>query len=183
MAKRSASKAISKLNKQISNLESKKEIEDKETIPIINKKEINKAKIKQNSVNQKNTSSTNKNIKKATPNKSGSKTSTAKKTKVKNNSSKVSESTQKMLNLEKEMRSLYDRVNDIVEDIEYEKTIIKNQDIILSDIKIKEKEPEEKSTLDNINSSVLNKILLILFIIFMILFIIFLGFAIFVSTF
>ena len=88
-----------------------------------------------------------------------------------------------MLNLEKEMRSLYDRVNDIVEDIEYEKTIIKNQDIILSDIKIKEKEPEEKSTLDNINSSVLNKILLILFIIFMILFIIFLGFAIFVSTF
>ena len=48
MAKRSASKAISKLNKQISNLESKKEIEDKETIPIINKKEINKAKIKQN---------------------------------------------------------------------------------------------------------------------------------------
>ena len=140
MAKRSASKAISKLNKQISNLESKKEIEDKETIPIINKKEINKAKIKQNSVNQKNTSSTNKNIKKATPNKSGSKTSTAKKTKVKNNSSKVSESTQKMLNLEKEMRSLYDRVNDIVEDIEYEKTIIKNQDIILSDIKIKEKE-------------------------------------------
>ena len=106
-----------------------------------------------------------------------------KKTKVKNNSSKVSESTQKMLNLEKEMRSLYDRVNDIVEDIEYEKTIIKNQDIILSDIKIKEKEPEEKSTLDNINSSVLNKILLILFIIFMVLFIIFLGFAIFVSTF
>ena len=88
-----------------------------------------------------------------------------------------------MLNLEKEMRSLYDRVNDIVEDIEYEKTIIKNQDIILSDIKIKEKEPEEKSTLDNINSSVLNKILLILFIIFMVLFIIFLGFAIFVSTF
>ncbi len=88
-----------------------------------------------------------------------------------------------MLNLEKEMRSLYDRVNDIVEDIEYEKTIIKNQDIILSDIKIKEKEPEEKSTLDNINSSVLNNILLILFIIFMVLFIIFLGFAIFVSTF
>ena len=79
------------------------------------------------------------------------------------------------------MRSLYDRVNNIIEDLDYEKTIVETDDIILNDFVTREKIEETK--LDKVSTTFLDKMLKVVFIIFMSLFTVFIGFVIFVSTF
>lgn len=207
MAKKSSGNAVAKINKQIIELTSKANIEDKESIPVISKKEIetviNKTTISKSIPRKKNTKTCTAKIKnsrekiiiaddnkKKNTKKTVTRGKTAKKqgltnkkntTNLKKNSVDDKESTIKIKKLEKEMRSLYDRVNDIVEDLDYQKTVTNTDDVILSDFLRKEKIQETK--LDKVSDSFLDKILKIVFTIFMILFTTFIGFVIFVSTF
>lgn len=207
MAKKSSGNAVAKINKQINELTSKANIEDKESIPVISKKEIetviNKTTISKSIPRKKNAKTStakSKNSrekiiiaddnKKKNTNKTVTRGKTAKKqgltnkkntTNLKKNSVDDKESTIKIKKLEKEMRSLYDRVNDIVEDLDYQKTVTNTDDVILSDFLRKEKIQETK--LDKVSDSFLDKTLKIVFTIFMILFTTFIGFVIFVSTF
>ena len=85
----------------------------------------------------------------------------------------------RLQSLEKEIRTLYDKVEDVVEDIETNKTvdIIPGKNIIITDtIHLK-----DDSSLDK-ESIIWNWIVMSLLVIFMILFIIFIGFVIYVCT-
>lgn len=195
MAKKSSNNAIKKIDEQISNLESKEKVEKKESVPIINKKDIDKALIKtqisKNTISKKtNVKDKNNNhksnLKEYTVSKNSnlipksSQKSNLKEYTVSLDNNLSFESNQKYQQLENKLKSLYDTVDDIVSDLEFEK-IDSNNDIIINDFDIKNKDNQSK--LDNVSISFLNRILKIVFFIFLILFIIFIGFVIFVSTF
>lgn len=91
------------------------------------------------------------------------------------------EATKEYKNLERDLRSLYDKTNDIIDeidtkDVDKEVTVI--EDLIVSDTDINEK----KGLLDYISQKVLNVIILFLSIIFCILLVGVICFIIYVST-
>lgn len=88
---------------------------------------------------------------------------------------KIGESTAKIMNLEKEMRSLYDKVNDVVDEIDNEED--KNdKPVTIPNIVEKEEQPEKKGI------GILNMIMFGLMVIFTILLLIFIAFIIYVCT-
>ena len=91
------------------------------------------------------------------------------------------ESTREYKDLERDLRSLYDKTNDIIDDIEKpsKDEII---DINKLDIHEKDDEEEKKGFLDHISQKVLNVFIAVLSVIFIILLIIVIGFIIYVST-
>ena len=199
MAKKSSgTNALTKLNQQIKELSVEKASEEKESVPVISKKDIEEV-IKKTPITKSTTKkSTSKRgnvrdkiiVADSTKTRKKVSTGTTKKTtnKVISNTKKISkpttevgESTTKIRKLEDEMRSLYDRVNNIIEDLDYEKTIVETDDIILNDFVTREKIEETK--LDKVSTTFLDKMLKVVFIIFMSLFTVFIGFVIFVSTF
>ncbi len=199
MAKKSSgTNALTKLNQQIKELSVEKASEEKESVPVISKKDIEEV-IKKTPITKSTTKkSTSKRgnvrdkiiVADRTKTRKKVSTGTTKKTtnKVISNTKKISkpttevgESTTKIRKLEDEMRSLYDRVNNIIEDLDYEKTIVETDDIILNDFVTREKIEETK--LDKVSTTFLDKMLKVVFIIFMSLFTVFIGFVIFVSTF
>lgn len=199
MAKKSSgTNALTKLNQQINELSVEKASEEKESVPVISKKDIEEV-IKKTPITKSTTKkSTSKRgnvrdkiiVADSTKTRKKVSTGTTKKTtnKVISNTKKISkpttevgESTTKIRKLEDEMRSLYDRVNNIIEDLDYEKTIVETDDIILNDFVTREKIEETK--LDKVSTTFLDKMLKVVFIIFMSLFTVFIGFVIFVSTF
>lgn len=198
MAKSSGTNALTKLNQQINELSVEKASEEKESVPVISKKDIEEV-IKKTPITKSTTKkSTSKRgnvrdkiiVADSTKTRKKVSTGTTKKTtnKVISNTKKISkpttevgESTTKIRKLEDEMRSLYDRVNNIIEDLDYEKTIVETDDIILNDFVTREKIEETK--LDKVSTTFLDKMLKVVFIIFMSLFTVFIGFVIFVSTF
>lgn len=223
-AKKSSNNAIKKLDKQIDEL--KKVTEDaKETIPVIDKKELEKAK--EQAVEAKKTSTKKKTTTKkssTTKKKTGSKTTTKKKTSSKSttkkkttttkkdavvaperpktkareitaeevkkvveknknskyNKKQLTESTIKMKKLERHMRSLYDKVNSVVEDIDYVKTLDASQDVVISDIEVKENNKLTK--VDDINPDLLHRLTMILGIVFIVYAIIVIGIIIYICT-
>ena len=199
MAKKSSgTNALTKLNQQIKELSVEKASEEKESVPVISKKDIEEV-IKKTPITKSTTKkSTSKRgnvrdkiiVADSTKTRKKVSTGTTRKTtnKVISNTKKISkpttevgESTTKIRKLEDEMRSLYDRVNNIIEDLDYEKTIVETDDIILNDFVTREKIEETK--LDKVSTTFLDKMLKVVFIIFMSLFTVFIGFVIFVSTF
>lgn len=218
MAKKSSTNAVKKIDKQIEQIKKKRVKEEKESVPIINKEELeliekattkksskkvssdstNKSKnsntkristgkstSKKNSNKNKSSSkkddSLNKATKKNIDKKEQEKTSEKKKsikTGKKNKIEEPSYETMRLKDLEKEMRSLYDKVNDNFSK-DYEKTseidiVIENlatNAVLKEESKVKEKMP------------ILTKVMLGLFITFMILFIAMICFIIFITTF
>ena len=102
---------------------------------------------------------------------------TSKRTINKKEEPKIGESTMKLQKLEIEIRSLYDKVNDVVEDIDLVKTVDESDNILIADVVVKDK---ELSTDDSIGF--LGKVTLVLAAIFTILFIAFIIFVIYVCT-
>ncbi len=96
---------------------------------------------------------------------------------------KVGESTMRLQKLEEEIRTLYDKVEDVVEDIESTKSVdvISGENLVITDVIVKDKEELEEEPYDR-GGRILNIIALILFVIFLIMFIMFIGFIIFVCT-
>lgn len=94
------------------------------------------------------------------------------------------ESTREYQNLERDLRSLYDKTNDIIDEIdsnkinEDTKTVDVISDIVISDTNKKEK----KGLLDYLNQKVLNVIIAILLAVFIIMLIVVIGIVIYVST-
>ena len=96
------------------------------------------------------------------------------------NKKELSEATLKMKKFEKHFRNLYDRVNDVVEDIDYVKTVNTTEDVVISDI---EKRKDDKlAKIDNINSGLLHKLTLILLGIFIVFSIIVFAIIIYICT-
>lgn len=90
------------------------------------------------------------------------------------------ESTREYKDLERDLRSLYDKTNDIIDDID--KTS-KDEVVDIDKLDIHDKEIEEKKgILDHISQKVLNVFIAVLSVIFIILLIIVIGFIIYVST-
>lgn len=78
------------------------------------------------------------------------------------------------------MRSLYDRVNDVVDDITFVKEVNEAQDILISDV-VESKE-ETSTKLDDISNKLLRNLTIALSIIFILLLIFVIGVIIFVCT-
>lgn len=190
MAKKKSNKnAMKKIDKQLDKLlKEKKDIED---IPVIDRKEIEK---KKNTKSKKEAivvpSRKNKNNKKDaivvkerkdTKKKSSKKRVLSNKNVKVEEKVKVSEATMRLQKLEKEIRTLYDKVEDVVEDIESDKTvdIIPGKDIIITDACVSSS--NDDTSLDR-ESIIWNCIVVSLLVIFMILFIAFVGFVIYVCT-
>ena len=181
MAKKTSSNAVKKIDKQLDKLlKEKKELED---IPVIDKKEIDK-KIREdkrkNSTRGRASSTTRNSSKKkrsSVSSVSKRKGVTSKRTINKKEEPKIGESTMKLQKLEIEIRSLYDKVNDVVEDIDLVKTVDESDNILIADVVVKDK---ELSTDDSIGF--LGKVTLVLAAIFTILFIAFIIFVIYVCT-
>lgn len=96
------------------------------------------------------------------------------------NKKELSEATLKMKKFEKHFRNLYDRVNDVVEDIDYVKTVNTTEDVVISDI---EKRKDDKlAKIDNINSGLLHKLTIILLGIFIVFSIIVFAIIIYICT-
>lgn len=91
------------------------------------------------------------------------------------------ESTREYKDLERDLRSLYDKTNDIIDDLDKPS---KDEIIDINKLEIHEKDDEEekKDFLGHISQKVLNVFIAILSIIFIILLIIVIGFIIYVST-
>lgn len=90
------------------------------------------------------------------------------------------ESTREYKDLERDLRSLYDKTNDIIDDIDKPS---KDEIIDINKLDIHEKDEEEKKGfLDHISQKVLNVFIAVLSVIFIILLIIVIGFIIYVST-
>ena len=90
------------------------------------------------------------------------------------------ESTREYKDLERDLRSLYDKTNDIIDDID--KTS-KDEVVDIDKLDIHDKDIEEKKgILDHISQKVLNVFIAVLSVIFIILLIIVIGFIIYVST-
>ena len=90
------------------------------------------------------------------------------------------ESTREYKDLERDLRSLYDKTNDIIDDID---KASKDEVVDIDKLDIHDKEIEEKKgILDHISQKVLNVFIAVLSVIFIILLIIVIGFIIYVST-
>lgn len=92
------------------------------------------------------------------------------------------ESTREYKDLERDLRSLYDKTNDIIEDIDkpqdLEKTVKSINGLVITDVEA----PEKRSALDRISQKVLNKFVVVLSIVFIILLIVVIAFVIYIST-
>lgn len=189
-AKKSSKNAMKKIDKQLDILlKDKKEIED---IPVVDRKEIDKAvkEKKKNNVKKSNRKSdalvVRERGRKNSKNKKEGIVAPSRKKKEnfekKQKKVKVSESTMRLQKLESEIRSLYDKVEDVVEDIEFEKTVDTTEDVIISDIVIRNKESNEEDIHYDLGDKILNGITMFLFVIFMIMFIAFVCFVVYVCT-
>lgn len=90
------------------------------------------------------------------------------------------ESTREYKDLERDLRSLYDKTNDIIDDIDKP---VRDEVIDIDKLNIHEKDNEENNGfLDRLSQKVLNTFVIILSIIFIILLIVVIGFVIYVST-
>lgn len=93
------------------------------------------------------------------------------------------EATKEYKNLERDLRSLYDKTNDIIDDIDTDivdnKTVNIVSDLVVSDVDASEK----RGILDYISQALLNKIILILTIVFVVLLFAAICFIVFVSNF
>lgn len=92
------------------------------------------------------------------------------------------ESTREYKDLERDLRSLYDKTNDIIEDIDkpqdLEKTVKSINGLVITDVEV----PEKRSALDRISQKVLNTFVAVLSIVFIILLIVVIAFVIYIST-
>ena len=90
------------------------------------------------------------------------------------------ESTREYKDLERDLRSLYDKTNDIIDDIDKP---VRDDIVDINKLDIHDNEvPEKKGILDHISQKVLNVFIAILSVIFIILLIGVIGFIIYVST-
>ena len=90
------------------------------------------------------------------------------------------ESTKKLTQLEDEMRSLYDRVNDVVDDITFIKEVNEIQDVLISDVVESKEKTDDK--LEDISNRLLYNLTIALAIIFFLLLIFVIGIIVFVCT-
>jgi len=206
VAKKSALNAIKKIDKQLNELNKNKTVDEKEKVPVIQKRDLDSAAIK--SIQKKNDNSSKENgIKKKNGNsskgngtkkksnyyerqqkryrqasscKTTNKTFINKKSGTTKNNKKVSEATAKLNQLEDKIRDLYSKDNEALDDAIKEKVVIDTKDVLVSDVVV----PTEKETkLDKISMSFLNKLLIVVTLLFTILFVGFIGFLIFITTF
>ena len=96
------------------------------------------------------------------------------------NKKQLSESTMKMKKLERHMRSLYDKVSSVVEDIDYVKTIDSKQDVMIADVEAKNQNILSK--VDDLSTLLLHKLTMILGVIFIVYAIIVIGIIIYICT-
>lgn len=201
--------SVDKLNKQIKSLESQdksfnKYIDIKEEVPVLNRKDFTNKYPKKSTKNEKynknkirdNIIVDNKKYKKESkpihdkiitiPDK---KEKSIPKKEAINRKEKEeglsSEETIKFGKLENEMHSLYDKVNDVVDDIENTKTIELDQDIIdkaINKTNFEKNISKISKDIDDIDQDNLNKIVNTLAIIFGVLLFLFLIFIIFISV-
>lgn len=197
--------SVDKLNKQIKSLESQdksfnKYIDIKEEVPVLNRKDFTNKYPKKSTKNEKynknkirdNIIVDNKKYKKESkpihdkiitiPDK---KEKSIPKKEAINKKDKEeglsSEETIKFRKLENEMHSLYDKVNDVVDDIEYTKTIELNSNVLNNNI---EKSISKiNKTIDEVSINRLDEIKQVLAFIFCILLILFVLFILFVTNF
>ncbi len=201
--------SVDKLNKQIKSLESQdksfnKYKDIKEEVPVLNRKDFTNKYPKKSTKNEKynknkirdNIIVDNKKYKKESkpihdkiitiPDK---KEKSIPKKEAINKKDKEeglsSEETIKFRKLENEMHSLYDKVNDVVDDIENTKTIELDQDIIdkaINKTNFEKNISKISKDIDDIDQENLNKIVNTLAIIFGVLLFLFLIFIIFISV-
>ncbi len=201
--------SVDKLNKQIKSLESQdksfnKYKDIKEEVPVLNRKDFTNKYPKKSTKNEKynknkirdNIIVDNKKYKKESkpihdkiitiPDK---KEKSIPKKEAINKKDKEeglsSEETIKFRKLENEMHSLYDKVNDVVDDIENTKTIELDQDIIdkaINKTNFEKNISKISKDIDDIDQDNLNKIVNTLAIIFGVLLFLFLIFIIFISV-
>ena len=201
--------SVDKLNKQIKSLESQdksfnKYKDIKEEVPVLNRKDFTNKYPKKSTKNEKynknkirdNIIVDNKKYKKESkpihdkiitiPDK---KEKSIPKKEAINRKEKEeglsSEETIKFRKLENEMHSLYDKVNDVVDDIENTKTIELDQDIIdkaINKTNFEKNISKISKDIDDIDQENLNKIVNTLAIIFGVLLFLFLIFIIFISV-
>ena len=197
--------SVDKLNKQIKSLESQdksfnKYKDIKEEVPVLNRKDFTNKYPKKSTKNEKynknkirdNIIVDNKKYKKESkpihdkiitiPDK---KEKSIPKKEAINKKDKEeglsSEETIKFRKLENEMHSLYDKVNDVVDDIEYTKTIELNSNVLNNNI---EKSISKiNKTIDEVSINRLDEIKQVLAFIFCILLILFVLFILFVTNF
>ena len=86
----------------------------------------------------------------------------------------------KMKKLERHMRSLYDKVSSVVEDIDYVKTIDSKQDVMIADVEAKNQ--NILSRVDDLSTLLLHKLTMILGVIFIVYAIIVIGIIIYICT-
>ena len=209
MPKSVQNNSVDKLNKQIKSLESQdksfnKYKDIKEEVPVLNRKDFTNKYPKKSTKNEKynknkirdNIIVDNKKYKKESkpihdkiitiPDK---KEKSIPKKEAINKKDKEeglsSEETIKFRKLENEMHSLYDKVNDVVDDIENTKTIELDQDIIdkaINKTNFEKNISKISKDIDDIDQENLNKIVNTLAIIFGVLLFLFLIFIIFISV-
>ena len=201
--------SVDKLNKQIKSLESQdksfnKYKDIKEEVPVLNRKDFTNKYPKKSTKNEKynknkirdNIIVDNKKYKKESkpihdkiitiPDKKEK--SISKKEAINRKEKEEglsSEETIKFRKLENEMHSLYDKVNDVVDDIENTKTIELDQDIIdkaINKTNFEKNISKISKDIDDIDQDNLNKIVNTLAIIFGVLLFLFLIFIIFISV-
>ena len=195
MPKKDFSNSVDKLNQQIESLKNQKkyhydENDTREELPVHNRKEIskivnNKAKLRDNIiVDNKKYKKESKQIRDnivTVPEKKAKKKNNNVKEKIAKEEGLSLEETIKFQKLENEMHSLYDKVNDVVDDIEYTKTIELNHNLLNNNI---EKSISKiNKTIDEVSISRLDKIKQVLAFIFCILLILFVIFILFVTNF
>jgi len=213
MAKKSSNNAIAKINKQLTSLERKNKEYEKESVPIIDKRKLKKGlnkrfdvntnvnkidlKKKENKnirdniiVNEKKYKTRMKNnrpirdtvIAVDVTKKSNYQPIQEKKV-FKKEEGLSQEETIKLKELETEMRTLYDNVNDVIDDINDNINIGANKNISIDKILLSDNNSNTNTKDEEVNFTVLNRIIIVLSIIFGILFISFIVFVIFVTTF
>ena len=199
MPKKNFSNSVDKLNQQIEYLKKKEKYhyndnDTREELPVHDRKKINKT-INNTSKLRENIIVDSKKYKKESKQiRDNIVTIPEKKVKEKNNNAKEiitkeeglsSEETIKFRKLENEMHSLYDKVNDVVDDIENTKTIELDQDIIdkaINKTNFEKNISKISKDIDDIDQDNLNKIVNTLAIIFGVLLFLFLIFIIFISV-
>ena len=195
MPKKNFSNSVDKLNQQIEYLKKKEKYhyndnDTREELPVHDRKKINKT-INNTSKLRENIIVDSKKYKKESKQiRDNIVTIPEKKVKKKNNNAKEIitkkeglslDETIKFKKLEKEMHSLYDKVNDVVDDIEYTKTIELNSNVLNNNI---EKSISKiNKTIDEVSINKLDEIKQVLAFIFCILLILFVLFILFVTNF
>ena len=195
MTKKDFSNSVYKLNQQIESLKKQEKYhyddnDTREELPVHDRKKINKkinnmAKLRDNIiVDNKKYKKESKQIRDnivTVPEKKAKKKNNNVKEKIAKEEGLSLEETIKFQKLENEMHSLYDKVNDVVDDIEYTKTIELNPNLLNNNI---EKSISKiNKTIDEVSISRLDKIKQVLAFIFCILLILFVLFILFVTNF